>query len=83
MAAPSGRADRPTAPSTGRATTTTTQAAVARIDALLARTTNARARVYLTDAKDLVQAGNLRATRALIQAAQAISQPAPQTTPRK
>ena len=82
MAAPSGRADRPTAPSAGRATTTT-QAAVARIDALLARTTNARARAYLTDAKALVQAGNLRAARALIQAAQAISQPAPQTTPRK
>lgn len=46
-----------------------------RIDALLARTTDARARGYLNDARIQAQNGNVRAAQALIRAAEAINTP--------
>ena len=45
------------------------------VDALLATTTDARARAYLTDARALLVSGNPRAARGLIHAAQALTGP--------
>ena len=51
---------------------TRTQNELTRIDALLTRTTDAKARGYLTDAPALSQSGNVRAAQSLIRAAEAL-----------
>ncbi|WP_309573291.1 hypothetical protein [Deinococcus sp.] len=72
---PSGRGPSGTAASGARVRPTLS----ARIDVLLAKTTDAKARAYLTDAKAQAAAGNVRAANALVRAAEALTR----TTPSK
>ncbi|GGJ70449.1 hypothetical protein [Deinococcus aquiradiocola] len=48
---------------------------ITRVDALIAKTTDAKAKGYLTDARALLQAGNFRAAHGLIHAAEALTLP--------
>lgn len=62
----------PRAPRAQVSAATRTQNELTRIDALLTRTTDAKARGYLTDAPALSQSGNVRAAQSLIRAAEAL-----------
>lgn len=68
-----GGPDGQRAPATPAEAAARAQAELARIDALLAGTTDARARGYLTDARSLIVSGNMRAAHDLIRAAEALT----------
>lgn len=61
------------APGTPADAAARTQNDLTRIDALLAKTTDAKARGYLTDARSLITSGNVRAAHDLIRAAEALT----------
>lgn len=68
-----GGPDGQRAPATPTEAAARAQTELTRIDALLVRTTDAKARGYLTDARSLIVSGNMRAAHDLIRAAEALT----------
>lgn len=68
-----GGPDGQQAPVTPTEAAARVQTELTRIDALLARTTDARTRGYLTNARSLIVSGNMRAAHDLIRAAEALT----------
>ena len=68
-----GGPDGQQAPATPAKAAARAQTELTRIDALLTKTTDAKARGYLTDARSLIVSGNMRAAHDLIRAAEALT----------
>ena len=68
-----GGPDGQRAPATPTEAAARVQTELTQIDALLARTTNAKARGYLTNARSMIVSGNMRAAHDLIRAAEALT----------
>ena len=68
-----GGLDGQRAPATPTEAAARVQTELTRIDALFARTTDAKARGYLTNARSMIVSGNMRAAHDLIRAAEALT----------